>query len=78
MNEIRFITPSYDELFRVPDGSQIRITRSDGTSTVDTCHYIDDYHMRLKRGGVFHICEFAERCEYAGCTVEPVHEEKET
>ena len=28
--EIRFITPNYDELFRIPDGGSIVVTRPEG------------------------------------------------
>ena len=55
---IRFITPSYDELFRIPDGATIKVTYPDRES-IQKCRYIDDYHLYVGRT-VYHICEFAE------------------
>lgn len=65
---IRFIDPNYKELFRIPDGDQIRITRSDGTFVDRTCRYIDDCHVEIGDGwgSLFHICEFAEQMERSG------------
>ena len=62
---IRFITPEYKELFRIPDGDSIRITREDGTHTDKACRYIDDYHVEIGSGwdSLFHICQFAEQME---------------
>ena len=62
---IRFIDPSYKELFRIPDGDQIRIIREDGTHTDKVCRYIDDYHVEIGSGwdSMFHICQFAEQME---------------
>ena len=71
---IRFITPSYKELFRIPDGDSIRIIRADDTHTDKTCRYIDDTHMEVGSGWdrIFHICEFAEQMEQCGNTVVPL------
>lgn len=65
---IRFIDSGYKELFRIPDGDQIRITRSDGTFADRTCRYIDDCHVEIGNGwdSLFHICEFAEQMEQCG------------
>jgi hypothetical protein len=68
---IRFIDPHYKELFRIPDGDQVRITTSDGEKMDRTCRYIDDYHVEVGRN-LYHICEFAERMEQAGNTVVPL------
>ena len=71
---IRFITPSYKELFRIPDGDSIRIIRPDGTHTDKTCHYIDDTHVEVGGGWdrIFHIGQFAEQMERCGNTVIPL------
>ena len=68
---IRFIDPHYHELFRMPDGGQVRLTYRDGKSVVRTCRYIDDYHAEIG-SSLYHICEFAEMCEQSGIKVEPV------
>lgn len=68
---IRFISSDYKELFRIPDGGEIRIISADGTESKRICHYIDDYHLEVGRN-LFHICEFAERMENNGNTVEPI------
>ena len=72
--EIRFITPNYKELFRIPDGGQIRLCFDDGETVVKPCKYLDDYHFLLGSHQVFHICEFAERMEAIGARVEPIQE----
>ncbi len=59
---IRFITPSYEEKFRILDGDKVRITLSDGSYFDEVCRYIDDYHVEVGRN-LYHICEFAERME---------------
>lgn len=68
---IRFITPDYKEVFRIPDGDQVCITRSDKEVVDRTCRYIDDYHVEVGNN-LYHICEFAERMEQAGNTVVPL------
>jgi hypothetical protein len=71
---IRFITPSYKELFRIPDGDTVRIQRADGTHTDQICRYIDDCHVEVGHGwdSMFHICQFAEQMERCGNTVIPL------
>ena len=71
---IRFITPNYDELFRIPDGDKIRITYADGEKADRTCRYIDDYHVEIGSGwnSLLHICQFAEMMEQNGSTVIPL------
>lgn len=68
---IRFIDPHYTELFRMPDGGQVRLTYRDGKSVVRTCRYVDDYHAEIG-SCLYHICEFAEMCEQSGIKIEPV------
>lgn len=71
---IRFITPDYKELFRIPDGDKIRILQSDGTHADYTCRYIDECHLEV--GGtwnnLYHICQLAEMIERNGSTVIPL------
>lgn len=68
---IRFITPDYTEKFRIADGEKVRITRIDGSSFDEVCHYVGDYHFELG-SGLYHICEFAEKMEQLGNTVEKI------
>ena len=68
---IRFITPDYKELFRIPDGDKIRITQSDGTHIDRTCRYIDEYHLEVG-SGLYHICQLAEMMERNGNTAIPL------
>lgn len=68
---IRFITPDYKELFRIPDGDKIRVLQSDGTHADYTCRYIDEYHLEVG-SGLYHICQFAEMMERNGNTVIPL------
>ena len=71
---IRFISPSYKELFRIPDGDKIRITEPDGMHRDCVCRYIDECHVEI--GGSFdnlyHICQFAELMERNQNTVIPL------
>lgn len=69
---IRFITPDYEEKFRLPDGGRIRVTDAEGKTRETTCRYLDDYHMETAGGNIFHIAEYAERIQLHGITVEPV------
>ena len=71
---IRFIDPHYKELFRIPDGGQVRILR-EGCASIDrTCRYIDDCHVEVGNGwdSLFHICQFAEQMERCHNTVLPL------
>ena len=74
---IRFIDSGYNEKFTVPDGGKVRILFSDGTSEERICRYIDDTHVQFDNGsgpyGIQHICEFAEKIEKIGATVEPIN-----
>lgn len=69
--DIRFIDSHYKELFRIPDGERIIVTDRDGKTESYPCRYIDSYHTEVGRN-LFHICEFAERMEQNGHTVEPL------
>lgn len=69
---IRFIDSSYNELFNVPDGGNIVLTRFDGSKTALSCTYIDDYHAKIGKN-VYHICQFAELMEQNGAIYEPEH-----
>ena len=75
---IRFIDSQYNEKFRLQDGGKIRLHFKDGETEMHTCRYIDDAHMEFDDGSSpfsqFHICEFAERMENVGATVEPIDE----
>lgn len=62
---VRFITPHYKEIFRIPDGDKVRITTVDSEKLDRTCRYIDEYHVEVGNN-LYHICEFAERMEQAG------------
>lgn len=61
---IRFIDSHYKELFRIPDGGKVKIHHSWNEDQIRTCRYIDDYHVEIG-SNLYHICEFAERMEYA-------------
>lgn len=68
---IRFITPDYRELFRIPDGGKIRSQLLNGRHLDEVCRYIDETHMEVGQC-LYHICEFAELMERAGVTVNPL------
>lgn len=68
--EIRFIDPHYNELFRIPDGGYITVTRPDGEQRIHQCQYMDETHVSVS-GQCLHICQFAERMEDIGAKVEP-------
>lgn len=76
---ISFITPDYQEKFRVADGEKIRIIGVDGNFRDRICRYIDDYHFETEGGfggTLYHICEFAELCEQTGSRVIPLDGEQ--
>ena len=76
---ISFITPDYQEKFRVADGERIRIIGADGNFRDRICRYIDDYHFETEGGfggTLYHICEFAELCEQTGSRVIPLDGEQ--
>lgn len=69
-NDVRFIDPQYNELFRVPDGGVVQMTYPDGHQRSERVEYLDDYHMKIG-SSVQHICEFAERIARSHAIVEP-------
>ena len=72
---IRFITPGYKELFRIPDGDHIRIFTGGGETRDRTCRVIDETHFETSGGyssALYHICEFAERLEQTHGSVIPL------
>ena len=69
-NDVRFIDPMYNELFRVPDGGVVQMTYPDGHQRSEVVEYLDDYHMKIG-SSVQHICEFAERMARSRAIVEP-------
>lgn len=72
---IRFVTPGYKELFRIPDGDHIRIFIGNGGTRDRTCRYIDENHFETSGGyssALYHICEFAERLEQSNGSVIPL------
>lgn len=68
---IRFITPDYKELFRIPDGDRIRMTLPSGETLEQTCRYIDETHLEVGNN-LYHICEFAERMQHNGVKTIPL------
>lgn len=69
-DDVRFIDPRYNELFRVPDGSMVQLKFPNGRQYSEKVEYLDDYHIRIG-SAVQHICEFAERMARSHATVEP-------
>ena len=70
-NGIRFVDSSYGDRFILPDGGTILVTTPKGNKVTETCRYIDPYHMAAGEW-CCHICEFAEKMEQGGYTVEPI------
>ncbi len=73
--EIRFITPEYKELFRIPDGGHVLVTYPSGEVKDYTCKYLDEYHLLLGHR-TFHICELAECMQNIGARIEPFPEKR--
>lgn len=73
---IRFIDPSYNDKFRIPDGGKIEINYRNGERAERTCGYIDAYHLRFG-SNVFHICELAEHMDSIRATLRPLAGEDE-
>ena len=67
---IRFVDSAYHEVMTVPDGSNIVLTRFDGTVSILPCTYIDDAHARIGNS-VYHMLEFAGIMERAGSICVP-------
>ena len=68
---IRFITPHYEEKFRIADGDMVRIRCPDGRELDRVCRYIDDCHVEIG-SELYHICQFAEIMERNGNSVIPL------
>jgi hypothetical protein len=78
--EIRFIDPEYNELFRIPDGGRIVVTRPMGEmypgvqeEWIGTCRFLDETHVNIN-GECYHICQFAEIWQRIGAAVLPENE----
>lgn len=71
---IRFITPHYEEKFRIADGDMVRIRCPDGKQIDQECRYIDECHVEVGKGwdNLYHICQFAELMERNGNSVIPL------
>ena len=71
---IRFITPHYEEKFRIADGDSVRIRCQDGRVLDRVCRYIDECHVEVGTGwdNLYHICQFAEMMERNGNSVIPL------
>lgn len=71
---IRFITPHYEEKFRIADGDMVRIRCPDGKQIDQECRYIDECHVEVGKGwdNLYHICQFAEMMERNGNSVIPL------
>ena len=70
---IRFITPNYNEKFRITDGDSIRITLPSGETRDWACRFIDETHMEVGNN-LYHICEFAEQAQRSGIQVIPLRQ----
>ena len=72
---IPFTDVRYQNLFRIPDGERVRIIYPGGAQAVETCRYIDEYHLEIGRS-IYHICEFADKIAKNRCLIEPVSKER--
>lgn len=68
---VRFITPHYEEKFRVSDGDMVRIITKVGTYFDIMVRYVDDCHAIIDRS-FYHICEYAELLEHNAWKVIPM------
>lgn len=71
---IRFINSSYHNLFTVPDGGTVVIKHPIDGLLYRPCKYVDETHAQIGNY-LYHICEFAEKMEKAGCRYMPEHPE---
>ena len=67
---IRFINSDYTDLFKIPDGGSIVVTRPEGEEYIADCKYLDETHFEAN-GNCYHICQFAEIQQRNGATVKP-------
>lgn len=70
---IRFIDSQYNELFTIPDGGSIVVTRPSGEQYIGVCKYLDETHVSVN-GSCYHLCQFAEILERNGSKVEAENE----
>ena len=68
--EIRFVNIEGREIFRIPDGGYIVMTRPEGEEYIYECKYRDDYHTFIN-GNVYHIDEYAARMYAIGARLRP-------
>lgn len=64
---IRFVDSNHNTLFHIEDGTNIIITRNDGTEFKRRCRFLDEVHTEIE-GVCFHICEWADIMERNGAT----------
>lgn len=73
--EIRFITPEYKDVFKLPDGGHVLIKHKDGRVTEHECRFLDPYHFLLDNS-TYHICQFAEMLQSSNSYVMPFPEKR--
>ena len=71
---IRIVNSDYDELFRIQDDDQIRITFPDGRQEDKTVRYIDPTHFEVGAfsPSLFHHLEYGEMLDRTDATVIPM------
>ena len=71
---IKFLDRNYNELFRLRDGTTIRVIFRDGEVREEVCRYIDPTHFEFGFGAlsIFHTSQFAEWMMSADAAFEPV------
>jgi hypothetical protein len=75
--EIHFVNPQNNELFKIPDGGRIVVTRPMGElypnyqeQWVGECRYLDSCHVSVN-GECYHIDQFYDIQKRIGSRVEP-------
>ncbi|MBR1430149.1 YodL domain-containing protein [Ruminococcus sp.] len=66
-----FVDVFGNELFKIPDGDDIKITYLEGQVKMAVCKYIDDCHFAVGTE-VYHKDQFAEVMERIGAVYEPL------
>ncbi|MDR1565051.1 MAG: hypothetical protein LBS74_08855 [Oscillospiraceae bacterium] len=79
--EIRFVDPQSDELFTIPDGGRIIVTRPMGEmypgvqeQWVGECRFMDSCHVSVNgsvNGSCYHIDQFYDIQKRIGAKIEP-------
>ena len=69
-DDVQFIDPQYNEIFRVPNGGTVQVEYPDGRQYSRKVEYRDDYHMIIG-SSPRHICEFAELMARSHAIVQP-------